>query len=101
SQRTAPAGHRDAVRVLALRYPVNEMKRKVALGKVIASRVLVPRHEMPRDRLNRVADIHRRWLGLGVSVQNQRTRPPNPRSGLWDRCPPSSATRQPWDSEDP
>src|SRR5260370_42169342 len=31
------------VRVLALRYPVNEMKRKVALGKVIASRVLVNR----------------------------------------------------------
>src|SRR5260370_41615679 len=31
------------VRILARRYPVNEMKQKVALGKVIASRVLVNR----------------------------------------------------------
>ena len=39
---------------------------------------------------------YRRWLGLGVSVQDQRTRPPNPRSCSWDRCSPSSATRQLW-----
>src|SRR2546425_8953049 len=27
----------------------------------------ISRHETPRDRLDRIADIHRRWLGLAVS----------------------------------